>query len=371
MFASYFSSITSLLPGILVMILGLMFVCITPHELGHWAAARWFGFKTPVFSIGFGKRNWSLILGNFWQTEFRLSPILFGGYVEIPEIDEASQSQDEAASKFPVWQRIAVAIAGVVVNLLMALVILISMYWFVGQKETVYSNIRIDSFSPSNEIARGAGFQVGDRLIAVGDLKIVQPQDFSTALLRHKQVPVMIQLLRKDVSMDIQVTPNANGFIGIGINYDTGVKVQQMSLSESVFTAVKTAYDAELRMFTDLGKVVGIIPRTEKEQFMGIVGVVDTGARIYNQSGYGFWWLMAILNLNLALMNLLPIPVLDGGHIMFYLIEAVRGRPVNVKIRAWLLEFFMHVMILLAVYLTWQDLSRMIPSDSWLGRLFN
>lgn len=362
----FLSPVISYLPGLLATVLGLMFVCILPHELGHWAVARWFGFRTPVFSIGFGKRNWSLILGQFWQTEFRLSPILFGGYVEIPEIDDTKLSQNEAASKFPVWQKIAVALAGVVVNVLMALFIMVSMYWFVGEKQSTYSNIRVDSFSRSTTLARDAGFQPGDRLLAIGDTKIALPQDVSAAFAQHKNVPVLVRLMRKDSQLEVLVTPNPSGMIGIGINYDIGVSVRHLTLGESVKTALITAYETETHMFADLGKVLGFVPKTEKEQFMGIVGVIDTGARIYNQSGYGFWWLMAVLNLNLALMNLLPVPVLDGGHVMFYMIEAVRGKPLSARIRATLTELFLHLMILLAIYLTWQDLTRMF-ADSFLA----
>ena len=139
MFLSSLSSFTS----IAVMVLGLCLL-ITIHELGHWFVARLFGFKTPVFSIGFGPRKWSIVLGKFWDTEFRLAPILAGGYVSIPELQDETTAQellkdDPNAAKdlkvFPVWQRICVAAAGVVFNVVSAVIMLFALFAFVGEPQ--------------------------------------------------------------------------------------------------------------------------------------------------------------------------------------------------------------------------------------------
>src|SRR5471030_1619714 len=111
------SSPLSSLFGIIVMVLSLTFL-ITIHEGGHWLVARLLGFQTPVFSIGFGPRKWSIVLGRFWNTEFRLSPILAGGYVSLPEMQDETTANELAKQQgvdlkelrfFPVWKRIAVA----------------------------------------------------------------------------------------------------------------------------------------------------------------------------------------------------------------------------------------------------------------------
>jgi regulator of sigma E protease len=121
------------LPSILAMVLGLCLL-ITIHEFGHWLVARIFGFKTPVFSIGFGKREWSWVLGTFWETEWRIAPILAGGYVSIPELgDETATKEDlekaqSSTRRFPVWQRICVAAAGVTFNVISAVIMLFALF---------------------------------------------------------------------------------------------------------------------------------------------------------------------------------------------------------------------------------------------------
>jgi len=127
LFLSSLGSFTS----IAVMVLGLCLL-ITIHELGHWFVARLFGFQTPVFSIGFGPRKWSIVLGKFWNTEFRLAPILAGGYVSIPELQDETTAKEllkdnpdiKTLQVFPVWQRICVAAAGVVFNVVSAVIML-------------------------------------------------------------------------------------------------------------------------------------------------------------------------------------------------------------------------------------------------------
>src|ERR1700734_334186 len=127
--------------GLAAVVLGLMFL-IVGHEFGHWIVARLCGMWTPVFSIGFGPRKYSLILGKFWDTEFRLSPIPLGGYVALPEMGDETSSEEIARSlgteprtfkKFPIWQRLLVAVAGVVMNIIIAAVLFFGIFAFKGQ----------------------------------------------------------------------------------------------------------------------------------------------------------------------------------------------------------------------------------------------
>ena len=348
------------LPSIIGMILGLCLL-ITIHELGHWLVARLCGMQTPVFSIGFGKREWSLVLGKFWETEFRIAPILAGGYVSIPELlDETSLN--EAAKDgdlpknlrvFPVWQRIAVAAAGVTFNMISAVLMVFVLVAFWGQPDYKVNSTYIRDLSTQVTVARDAGLQPKDQFVSVDGRQVVSPDDLSAALKANKEKPVQVVVKRGSGDVTVTVTPTKDGTIGIVLGANAERIYKEMSVGDAAVNSVKVTGKVLDMTFKGFGMMLGLVEKPANisdadMEVRGIVGIVQMGAGALGTGAFDFIWFLMVISINLAVMNILPIPVLDGGHIVFFLIEGVTGKPVNPRTKALLSNIF--VMLLLALF---------------------
>ncbi|HMW88466.1 MAG TPA: site-2 protease family protein [Candidatus Obscuribacter sp.] len=348
------------LPSIIGMILGLCLL-ITIHELGHWLVARLCGMQTPVFSIGFGKREWSLVLGKFWETEFRIAPILAGGYVSIPELlDETSLNEaakDGELPKnlrvFPVWQRIAVAAAGVTFNMISAVLMVFVLFTFWGQPDYKVNSTYIRDLSTQVTVARDAGLQPKDQFVSVDGRQVVSPDDLSAALKANKEKPVQVVVKRGSGDVTVTVTPTKDGTIGIVLGANAERIYKEMSVGDAAVNSVKVTGKVLDMTFKGFGMMLGLVEKPANisdadMEVRGIVGIVQMGAGALGTGAFDFIWFLMVISINLAVMNILPIPVLDGGHIVFFLIEGVTGKPVNPRTKALLSNIF--VMLLLALF---------------------
>ncbi len=348
------------LPSIIGMILGLCLL-ITIHELGHWLVARLCGMQTPVFSIGFGKREWSLVLGKFWETEFRIAPILAGGYVSIPELlDETSLNEaakDGELPKnlrvFPVWQRIAVAAAGVTFNMISAVLMVFVLFTFWGQPDYKVNSTYIRDLSTQVTVARDAGLQPKDQFVSVDGRQVVSPDDLSAALKANKEKPVQVVVKRGSGDVTVTVTPTKDGTIGIVLGANAERIYKEMSVGDAAVNSVKVTGKVLDMTFKGFGMMLGLVEKPANisdadMEVRGIVGIVQMGAGALGTGAFDFIWFLMVISVNLAVMNILPIPVLDGGHIVFFLIEGVTGKPVNPRTKALLSNIF--VMLLLALF---------------------
>lgn len=365
--------ITAGMPGIGAMILGLMFLILV-HEFGHWIVARMFGFKTPVFSIGFGKREWSWVIGTFWETEFRLSPILLGGYVSIPELQDETTAKElmkdskdaESLKVFPVWQRMLVAVAGVVMNILTAFVIFASLLFFVGQPTAEISATRIIGVSHQQiTIAEDAGLRAGDKFVSIDGINVVTPDDLVKTLQSKKNTPVTVVVDRNGQPLSVALTPDNDGHIGINLGVDSTVNYEKQGFGDSVVNGAKQTSAQLVGMVKGIGMMVGLVepPKNLPDgatDVHGVVGIVQIGSDAFSQGVFPFLSIVALISLNLAVLNILPIPLLDGGHIMFYTIEAVRGKPVSIETRARLSNMFFLLLMFLMVYGLFNDIVKPI-----------
>lgn len=346
------------LPSIIIMILGLCLL-ITIHELGHWLVARLCGMQTPVFSIGFGKREWSWVIGKFWETEFRVAPILAGGYVSIPELLDESTLNEVAKQGgevpknfrvFPVWQRIAVAAAGVVFNLVSAVLMLFALFAFQGQPDYKVHHTFIKDLSAQVTTARDAGLQPQDQFVSVDGRKIVAPDDLSRALKDNKGKPVTVVVKRTGGEFTTTVTPNGDGVIGISLGVNAERYYKEMSVSEAAAQSVTVTGRMLDMTVKGFGMMFGLVEKPANisdadMEVRGIVGIVQMGAGALGSGVFDFVWFLVVISINLAVMNILPIPMLDGGHIVFFLIEGITGKPVNAKTKAVLSNLFFVLLI--------------------------
>jgi regulator of sigma E protease len=303
--------------------------CIFVHELGHWLFAKWHKMRTPVFSIGFGPRQYSLVLGRFWDTEFRISPIPLGGYVKIEGLAEDSEGESDVAKvpHYAVWRRATVLAAGVLFNVLFAFVIvfgiLVSRGGFDGYDVTVHS---LASPAPQGDV------RINDMIIAVEGNRIDTLDDLTDF---EANKPVVLQIQRGSEQLDVTVIANKDG--GLGIDSVTGaaafanlgpVEAAQQSL-DSVVGELKHVLAA-------LGSIVHVsqpVQGASVSEVRGVIGIVEMGTASAAAGFLSLLLFVVTININLAVMNLLPLPLLDGGHLLFLAIEKVRGRPLGKKVQ--------------------------------------
>ncbi len=353
--------------------LGILSILIIVHEFGHFSVARLFGFQTPVFGFGlpFGP---SWIIGRRWDTEFRIHAFLMGGYVAIPELGDESQTTQEAYGaelqphrKFPIWKRALVAFAGVGFNILFAYLVMLFMMLMIGQP----SQSTIVYALPSQEtIAAKAGIKVGDRIVSVNQHRVADPDDVVKTLGRHRAEIVSLDILRDGKPMKFTLTTNESGKVGmalIGKGPMTFTPVEGNILEIAWLANVKL-WTLTFNMLDALGQLFGsMIFGAEKGQpqlgvgdLHGVVAVVKIGADIAQTDWSQLFLFTIMISMDLAIINLLPWPALDGGHLMFMAVEAVRGRPMGERTHGEIVKWGFISLIILMVLVLVNDVTALV-----------
>ncbi|HEY9775949.1 MAG TPA: M50 family metallopeptidase [Planktothrix sp.] len=347
--------------GLAAVVLGLMALVVF-HEFGHWIVARLCGMWTPVFSIGFGPRKYSLVLGKFWDTEFRLSPIPLGGYVALPEMGDETSAEEIARAygaeprpfkKFPIWQRMLVAVAGVVMNIIVAAALLFGIFACKGQPTQYITSTFVAAVSQQVNIASQAGLQAGDVILSADGKTVVDPQPLVDELHSHPGKPVVLHIRRASAEQDITVVPNANGQIGISIGYNVATKYVPMSVPQAAVRSTKLTFAFTGKIFYAIAGMAHLVPSTpgaDASSVHSIVGIAAYGANTFKTSFVDFLVLLASISLNLAVFNILPIPMLDGGYVLFFSIEKLRGKPLSVQTQNKLKMFFLYLLLMLFIF---------------------
>jgi regulator of sigma E protease len=353
--------------------LAILSILIIVHEIGHFSVARLFGFQTPVFGFGlpFGP-HW--VVGRRWGTEFRIHACLLGGYVAIPELGDESQQQDSAFGvelkpfrKFPIWQRALVAFAGVGFNILFAYLVMLTMFLTLGQpsQPTV-----VHSLIKSNPIAAQAGIREGDRVISLDGVKVAGPDDVVHYLVSHKMTEVHFDIVRDGQPMTIAMVTNADGKVGMAlvskgpISYTPveGGFFQVASLAAvKLWTLTANMMEALGQLFSGLfagggggggpGKPAGI------EDLHGVLAVIKIGADIAQQDWSQLFLFTIMISMDLAIINLVPWPALDGGHLAFMAVEALRGRPMGERAQGEIVKWGFLSLIVLMMIVMFNDVT--------------
>lgn len=358
--------------AVLVM-LGILSVLIIVHEFGHWSVARLFGFQTPVFGLGlpFGP---SWVLGTKWGTQFRLHAAMLGGYVAIPELGDESNAREDAYGvplqpfrKFPIWQRALVAFAGVGFNILFAWIVMFTMLATMGEP---VQNVVVRQLPPENTIAAKAGVQVGDKIVAIDNQKVDTPDDVVSYLSKRPNTPVVVHVQRKKETVDIPVTTNGNGKVGMALISKGPIHYSKLDASPIELVGMTTERLVKLtqNMLDALGMMAGNIanslthpfekkapaaggaPQMGIEDVHGVLAVVKIGADIAKQDWSQLFLFTIMISLDLAIINLLPWPALDGGHLAFMAFEALRGKPMHERHQGEIVKWgFLSLLLLMAV----------------------
>lgn len=319
------------------------------HELGHFLVARWCGVKVQAFSIGFGREIFGF--NDRHGTRWRFAWIPLGGYVRFID-DENSASAPSAAGverlspedrsgafqNKPLGQRAAVVAAGPIFNILSATLIYIGTFWFLG---TYDSPSLVEEVVP-NSAAQRAGLQPGDRIVEVNGVEVRWFSDLLKIVSQSAGTPLNFVIERGGKAQSVLITPEVlenkdplgntikRGAIGIKRSQ---IEHQSHGLFESIGLGVKETANLSAMIVTGIPKLPMAIAKVYSGQSQSDIGgpiAIAEMTRHASSNGLGsFLSWIAGFSIMLGIMNLLPIPVLDGGHLMFYALEAVRGKPLD------------------------------------------
>ncbi|PLX39984.1 MAG: RIP metalloprotease RseP [Hyphomicrobiales bacterium] len=344
------------------------------HELGHFQVARWCNVDIDVFSIGFGPEifGWNDRRGTRWKVSW----IPLGGYVKFAGDDSAASTPDhsqlEALSEEqrrsifyfkPLWQRAAVVAAGPIANFILAVVIFALIFSVVGRVDT---SARVDSVSPDSAAAE-AGFQPGDLVLEIDGGAISNFADMQRIVSASADKRLEVLVDRGGARVTLQVTPRLKEItdrfgnkhrIGLlGISRKMGkeeTKLKKAGPVEAVWLGGREVYFVISSTFSYLGRV--ITGREKADQLGGPLRIAQISGQMASISFAAVVNLAAVLSVSIGLINLFPIPMLDGGHLLFYAFEAVRGKPLSEQIQEYGYRLGLALVLLLMIFATWNDL---------------
>jgi regulator of sigma E protease len=370
-------SIVSLVQDALYTIIPFLFVLtfvVFVHEFGHFIIGRWCGVKVDVFSLGFGPALFEY--RDSKDTIWRLSAIPLGGYVKFfGDANSASVSEDAAVAAmseaerkiaFPTQhlaKRAAIVAAGPIANFILAVVIFTLSFLVAGMTiiEPRIGEVR------AGEPAMAAGFRVGDLILSIDGRTIDSWADMQRIVQGSADLPLHFMVKRGDEHVAIDVTPRQeeiksrlgiNRFGLIGLVASTGpeaIRHEPLGVGQSFVEAGKKVYFIIERTISYIGGVIA--GREKADQISGPVRIAQISG-VMAQIGFGaLLELAAILSVSIGFMNLLPIPLLDGGHLLFYALEAVSGGPINPKLLRAGYGIGLALVLSLMIFATFNDIS--------------
>lgn len=345
------------------------------HELGHFLVARWCGIAVKTFSIGFGPE----IVGfnDKHGTRWRFSWIPLGGYVKFIDDDNVASAQaggktfeqlspEDRARSFqgkPLWARAAVVAAGPIANFLLAIAIFTAIFTFFGEQTTA---AKVDVVNPGSA-AEKAGFKPGDKVISVDGEAIESFGQMQRLVGTSPGEPLNFKVERDGKTIDLVATPELKE---ITDNFGNKIRIGLLGIQRSAspddwslkrhdpFTAfvmaVKECYFVVSR---SLGYLYGVITgREAADQLGGPIRIAQVSGQVATVGFLALLNLTAIISVSIGLINLFPIPMLDGGHLLFYGIEAVRGRPLSESTQEIGFRIGLAFVLMLMIFATWNDL---------------
>jgi regulator of sigma E protease len=342
-------------------------VLIFVHELGHFLVARWCGVRVLTFAIGFGPTLASRRRG---ATEYALKAIPLGGYVKMfGEESDAELTPEEKAVAFShktVWQRMAIVFAGPLFNLLTAVVIFCGVFlWGVPVLTSQVGEVQADS------AAAEAGIQTEDAITAIDGRPISEWEEIRTVVQELGGKTLTLTVERDGRTRTLSVTPRrttTQNIFGediqvwlIGISPKGTFVTQRHGPIEAVRLGVVRTY--EITRLTVLG-IIKLIQRTiPSDTIGGPILIAQMAGEQADEGLMNILLFVALLSVNLGILNLLPIPVLDGGHLVFLGAEAVMGRPVSVRVREVAQQAGLFVLLALMAFAFYNDIMRLFTGS--------
>lgn len=338
---------------VILAILAFGFLIIA-HELGHYFAARASGVRVNEFWIGMGP---AILHRQIGETEFKLCLLPFGGACVMEGEDEET-SDPHCFTKASPWRRMLILVAGALMNFIVGFLI-VMVLTFPAKQGVVPV---LESLEPGFQSEGEQGLMAGDRILSIDGYRVYQTSDITLTLNIAEDDRYDIEILRDgqkykqtDVSIPLQhFAGDEDGVMRYGLNFT----IKDLSIPERLQQSLYTSYNYVRIVWVSLRELVtGHVGVKELSGPVGVTGVLAQSAR---SSLASFFMMVAFISINLSVMNLLPIPALDGGRLLFVLIELILRRPVNRKYEAYIHAAGMALLMVLMVYITWQDILRLV-----------
>jgi regulator of sigma E protease len=370
MFEAAYSMLSYAIPFVLVLS-ALIFV----HELGHFWVARRAGVRVEVFSIGFGQEviGWTDRHGTRWK----ICWLPLGGYVKMFGDADAASVPDRAAEGAmtaaeravsfhhkPLAWRAAIVAAGPLANFAFAIVIFAFLFLAFGRPFTppVVGSV-IDGMP-----AAAAGIQAGDRIVAINGARVDRFEDIQRVVLLNLDQELRIEVARGDRSFRFDLRPvivaetdrlgNSMRLARLGIRGSAQRDIETIaSPTRAIWLAAEETWLQTVGSLKAVGQM--IVGRRGADELSGPLGIAKVSGEAAQTSWAALIALAGTLSVSLGLINLFPIPILDGGHLVFYAIEAVRGRPLGARAQEYGFRVGLVLVVSLMVFATWQDLVRL------------
>lgn len=338
-------------------------IAILFHEFGHFIVAKVAGIRVFTFSLGFGPK----VAGITWKgTEYKLGLLPFGGYVKMAGEDQQNESQNnhrtmeidedipesQRFDKKPFLIKTAVVMNGPLMNLVLAFFLLILVFFFSGVATISNTIAEVATGSPAAE----AGLHKEDKITAINSVAIDKAEDISQIINSSRDNPITLSILRNNEIIEITIVPQYNKEYDramIGITLEINIKKLSFlqSIKKSVFTTgeiVRLVLKGFLEMFTGKSPV----------ELAGPLGIAQMAGEAAQFGFLNLLFFTAIINIFLGIINLFPIPILDGGQILLFAIEKVRNRPLKIELIKFLYLIGISLIIIIFFIATYQDILR-------------
>ncbi len=368
------------LVGYVVPFLFVLTIVVFFHELGHFMMARLCGIRVLVFSIGFGPE----IAGfnDRYGTRWKISAVPLGGYVKFFGDDNAASTPDHAAvaamseadkkDSFifqPVPARAAVVAAGPIANFVLAIAIFAGIFMTVGKQTT---SARVDTVQ-AGSAAEVAGFKPGDLVLSINGEKIESFSDMQRVVSISAGEPLAIAVDRGGVPVALKAVPQLKeikdnfgnvhrlGVLGISRSMAPGdIKTEKAGPIRAV---VMGAQETWFVVDRTLSYITGVFAgREAADQLGGPIRIAQVSGQVATAGFAALIHLTAVLSVSIGLLNLFPIPLLDGGHLLFYVIEAIRGRPLSERAQELGFRIGLAIVVMLMIFATFNDILHLATS---------
>ncbi len=366
--------------GYLIPFLFVLTIVVFFHELGHFLVARWVGVKVLVFSVGFGPE----LLGftDRHGTRWKLSAVPLGGYVKffgdqnaasVPDQESvASMTKEERAQSFfykSVPRRAAVVAAGPIANFILAILIFAGIFMLYGKSST---SARVDTVQ-AGSAAEAAGFKSGDVILSINGQEIQTFPDMQRIVSGSAGQTLEVAVNRGGENLVLKAVPELKetkdsfgnvhriGMLGISrATSEEDLKMEKAPPLTALKLGVAETWFVIDRTMSYLGGV--IVGRESADQLGGPIRIAQVSGQVATVGMVALVHLTAVLSVSIGLLNLFPIPLLDGGHLLFYAVEAIRGKPLSERVQELGFRVGLAIVLMLMIFATFNDITHLFRS---------
>jgi regulator of sigma E protease len=349
-------------------------VIVFIHEFGHFFVARLCGVKVSEFALGFGRELFGFYDKKGTRWKFCLLP--FGGYVKMygdkngasmPDVEAIAQmSPEDRKISFigkNVWQRMAIVLAGPIANFILAIVIFTFLFRVNGLSTVlpIVDQVMLES------AAQEAGLQKGDKILAIDGVEIKEFEEVRDHVMSSFGAELFFKIERNEKILEVKILPKVQvrkDFFGEDVKLATlGVSASEvthedLNLAQSFVEAHKETYRISIAIFKALGEL--ITGKRSIDELGGPIKIAKYSGKTMEMGLNAVLWFMAMISINLGVMNLLPIPVLDGGHLFFYIIEAICKKPLSPKTQQIAFQLGLSLILALMIFTTINDIRQLL-----------